>query len=436
MPWIHIIGLEVILFSFFWVCLLTLGEARICLKKTRQLGSLSLAKGQNRVEPFEVANFQPLNLRAPLKGTLPLTNYLNVQFYGNVTIGQQALEMVFDTGSADTWVKAKEYEPTENSVKSAHEFTINYAMGGVSGILHYDRMSLDADTSLVLPRQGFLVVEPQNAEPAFDGLTFDGVMGLGFPSLAITQQDAILRELRTPFSFFLTDHPDYESQLMFGEVPSDLYFEASRTTLTVGLGESYWSVPLYVNIGEMVSLNRPVLLDTGTSFVVIPQHDFLRVINAVFPAGLLSDCFLENQEILLCPCSHQHHLATLHLVLGGRDFYMTGSDLIYAQVEGLETYCYVELQTAPGIDLWILGDSFLSTVVSTFDPVRRTIVLADAVTHGLREETPFKGAPTSWVTRLALGSLLLCLLVEALSFLTRKYLSSRDDTEDVYARLS
>lgn len=171
--------------------------------------------------PQEQSLAKKMNNAPP--NTLPLTNYMGVQYFGEIGLGTpaQRFTVVLDTGSANLWVPSKQcysvacflhntfdasksstYQSVSASNKSedtqdgnggkrkikkesqaskSKTFQIQYGTGSVEGIIGQDTLSIAGLTVKDL-EFGQALKEP--------GLTFalgrfDGILGLGYPSIAV-----------------------------------------------------------------------------------------------------------------------------------------------------------------------------------------------------------------------------------------------------------
>lgn len=82
--------------------------------------------------------------------SLPLTNYMDAQYYGTIEIGTppQEFTVIFDTGSSNTWVPSKKchslacylhnrYDSSDSETfeRDPREFAIRYGSGAVEGFI-------------------------------------------------------------------------------------------------------------------------------------------------------------------------------------------------------------------------------------------------------------------------------------------------------------
>merc|ERR1719183_2211002 len=82
-----------------------------------------------------------------------INDYQNAQFYGEVTIGGQTFNVIFDTGSSNLWVPSKKcsflkcwlhnkYDSSKSQTYAAdgREFKVQYGSGPAEGVL--DRVTV------------------------------------------------------------------------------------------------------------------------------------------------------------------------------------------------------------------------------------------------------------------------------------------------------
>jgi len=87
---------------------------------------------------------------------IPITNFLNAQFYGQISIGTPAQEftVIFDTGSSNIWVPTKgceslaclthpKYNPADSTTYKAdgRKIVMQYGKGNVAGTVGVDTVN-------------------------------------------------------------------------------------------------------------------------------------------------------------------------------------------------------------------------------------------------------------------------------------------------------
>ena len=134
----------------------------------------------------------------PAPSDIVLHDYSNAQYYGELLIGTppQKFQVIFDTGSSDLWVtsadckspfcifKSKYHANASSSHKAnGTAFVIKYGSGPVEGYTSADSLLLGSDLKIVDQTFGE-VVKVSGLGPAFALGKFDGILGLGFPSIS------------------------------------------------------------------------------------------------------------------------------------------------------------------------------------------------------------------------------------------------------------
>jgi len=246
--------------------------------------------------------------------TVPLTNFEDAQYYGEIGIGtpEQQFTVVFDTGSSNLWVPSSQcsvfdiacyfhhrYDSSESStyVANGTDFSIEYGTGALTGFLSEDTVTIGG---LQVTNQTFAEATMQPGI-TFVVAQFDGILGLAFQSISednvvpvwynILAQNLVSQPV---FSFWL-DRSTSDStggELVLGGVDSSHY---TGDFVYVPLAnETYWEFEVDdIQLGGQ-SLGFCTngchgVADTGTSLLAGPS-DMVQVINTKLGAiGVLSE---------------------------------------------------------------------------------------------------------------------------------------------------
>ncbi|CAB1336093.1 unnamed protein product [Coregonus sp. 'balchen'] len=351
-----------------WVCVIALSLTmttshallRISLKKMPSIRETLHEIGVSPAQLFAELAQKSKNDLSPSNGTAPtpLTNYLDTQYYGEISIGSpaQMFNVVFDTGSANLWVPSYSCSPlytacfthnrydgskSRTHVKNGTGFSIQYASGNIRGFLSED----------VVVVGGIPVVQvfaEATALPAipFIFAKFDGVLGMGYPNVAI---DGI-----TPvFDRIMSQH-----------VLKDEVFSVYYSKVTVG--------------EEMLFCKEgcTAVIDTGSSYITGPASSVSVLMKTIGATELAEGGYTVN-------CDLVKSLPSVTFHLGGHEYALTEEDYILWQSQFGEDICSV---TFRGLDvppptgpIWILGANFIARYYTEFDRRNNRIGFATAV---------------------------------------------------------
>lgn len=356
---------------------------RVPLQKFKSVELSALELGESFQALEAKYNSKNGNVKAPIPEEL--NNYLNAQYYGEITIGTppQTFKALFDTGSSNLWMPSKKCKWTniaclthnkydnrksQTYQKDGRQFSIAYGTGACSGFLSTDTVRIGT-AEAANQTFGETIKEP--------GLTFvmakfDGILGMGFPEIAddgvtpvfnTMMQQGVVDE--PVFSFYLsTDaNANQGGELILGGSDSNKY-EGEFTYVNVSK-RGYWQFNmdnLNVN-GEDLCKGCQAIADTGTSLIAGPSAA-VRRINEIIGASS------GPGGIATVDCDKRASMPTITFVINGVKFPLTGLQYTLQVSQFGRTQCLSAFQ---GIDiprvgpLWILGDRFIGPYYTEFD---------------------------------------------------------------------
>lgn len=337
------------------------------------------------------AIFQDTSIHADGNHPVPISNFMNAQYFSEITIGTppQEFKVILDTGSSNLWVPStscgsiacylhSKYDSSASSTykENGTEFEIRYGSGSLSGFVSRDVLTIG---DLTVKDQDFAEA---TSEPglAFAFGRFDGILGLGFDRLSVNgivppfykMVDQKLLD-DAVFAFYLGgENGADDSEVVFGGVDKDHY--TGKITEIPLRRKAYWEVDLdSISFGkETADLdNTGVILDTGTSLIALPS-DLAELLNKEIGAKKSY-----NGQYTV-DCSVRDSLPDVTFKLSGYDFAIGPYDYIL-EVQGscISTFMGMDFP-APVGPLAILGDAFLRKWYSIYDLGKGTVGLAKA----------------------------------------------------------
>lgn len=374
------------------LCLLLLGnleadEATLIRVPLRRIHpGHRLLSPLNGWEPTAALSRPPTSGGKPF--LVPLSKFMNTQYFGDIGLGTppQNFTVVFDTGSSNLWVPSTRchffslacwfhhrFNPKTSSSfqPNGTKFAIQYGTGRLSGILSQETLTIGGIHGASVTF-GEALWEPSLV---FALARFDGILGLGFPSLAVggvqPPLDALVEQglLEKPvFSFYLnrdSEGSDGGELVLGGSDPAHYVPPLTFIPVTV---PAYWQVHMEsVKVGTGLSLcarGCGAILDTGTSLITGPSEEIRALSKAIGGLPLLTGQYLIQ-------CSKIPELPPVSFCLGGVCFNLTGQDYVIKILQRDVGLCLLGFQALdipkPEGPLWILGDVFLGSYVAVFD---------------------------------------------------------------------
>jgi len=309
----------------------------------------------------------PVNSRTVID---PFNNYQDVLYVGNITIGtppQGPFVLVFDTGSSNLWVPSvncqsqactgkDQYNSASSSSYQANgtSITIQYGTGSMSGILDEDTINI-AGTNLPQVTFG----EAQSLADFFANEPLDGILGLGWPSIAADGVTPVFNQwmeegMNSVFSVYLDSSEGCTgSEIVFGGI--DPKYDGGNIQYVPLTSQGYWQINLVsvvINGNDVSGCNGEcsAIVDTGTSLIV-------------GPTSAVSSFPTVNSD-----CSNLNSLPVLSFSLGDSSNPITLKLPPSIYVIKFNGQCDLGIQGADGLPVqWILGDAFIRNFYTVFD---------------------------------------------------------------------
>ncbi|XP_030418498.1 pepsin A-like [Gopherus evgoodei] len=311
-----------------------------------------------------------------------LTNYMDVEYYGTISIGTPAQDftVIFDTGSSNLWVPSvycssaactnhNRFNPSDSSTYEAtsQSLSIQYGTGSMTGILGYDTVQVGGieDTNQIF---GLSETEPGTT---FYYAPFDGILGLAFPSISSSGATPVFDNMMNEglvsedlFSVYLSSDEQSGSFVMFGGIDSS-YYSGSLNWIPLS-AETYWEITMdSVTIdGETIACSGgcQAIIDTGTSLLAGPSTG-ISSINSYIGA---------SDGTVRISCSAMSSLPNIVFTINGIEFPVPASAYIIDESGS----CTSGFESMDVDGLWILGDVFIRQYYVVFDRANNQVALA------------------------------------------------------------
>lgn len=315
----------------------------------------------------------------------PLENYLTY-YTINLTLGSplQQVTVLIDTGSSDLWVPSGKYvggfrhsrSQTWNLV--GNDFSIKYVKGYAKGIWGHDTIDFLSGTTLHRQRFGLAT---DASEPIM------GVFGIGpiksesarqyysnIP-VSLVQHGYIAKNA---YSIYLDDQGSKTGSILFGGVDRAKYVPPLRTMRMTSTSSLEVHLDTIEVDGVNYNMDLPVVLDTGTSLMYLPQQIVEQVANAY---GAAYDPSRQLYRLSAARAEQTQLPLSVEFALGGATISVPTKELFWPMqwFSGQEEngdYALTMMPNSQSLGFNILGDTFLRSAYIVFDLDAREISLA------------------------------------------------------------
>jgi hypothetical protein len=323
-------------------------------------------------------------------GNQPFIDYYDDFYLATVTTGTppQNFTIVPDTGSSNYWLidvkcntqacqgypqsgyTKNRFDSSKSSTFSAQPgtpFSIQYGSGSCSGNLATDTLAF---AGLTIQQQVFGLSE--TIAEVFGYQPIDGIMGLGWPALAVDNvvppMQNLLSQLTMPV---FTTWLDRKVPISMGGSGGMITYGALDATNCASTwnyvtlsSKTYWQYAIdgWSCGSQSQTKSAQVISDTGTSWLGAPQtavNMIVQATNAQYDA---------EDELYTVPCG-QTGLPDIVFTIGGMPYNIPAAEYVLdLELGGGQCALTVFAFDFGGFGpAWILGDTFIRTYCNVFD---------------------------------------------------------------------
>jgi len=326
----------------------------------------------------------------------------DVSYLANITVGTppRGFLILLDSGSADFWIGSETCTSTAGGGCGNHNFLgnntsstfnntgqpfqVTYGTGSVSGTIVTDNVVIG---NFSLPAHTFGVGNNESVQFSSNAVPLDGLMGLAQSSLSqqkvstpieSLQQAGLVEKAILGYRIPRLADGSLDGEITFGALDTTKFDPQTLVTVNSVSNVGFWEAPMdavTVNGQNAQLLGRTVIMDTGTTLLIVPPAD-AAAIHTLIP-GAQSD----GQGGFTIPCTGN---ATVALTFAGISFSIDPRDIAVQPVDPTNPQgtCVsgIVSGTVGGATEWLAGDVFLKNVYFGTDATDKTLSLAQLVT--------------------------------------------------------
>jgi hypothetical protein len=342
-------------------------------------------------------------------GTQPFIDYFDDFYLGIISLGtpKQNFTIVLDTGSSNLWVidvKCKsqackgypnseftkhQFDPSKSSSyqKNGQFFSIQYGSGSCQGnlasdVLNFGRIQVDNQTFGL----------SSSIADVFGYQPMDGILGLGWPNLAVDQvippiQNALPQLDKQLFTVWLDRKIEVSKGGNAGQITYG-GFDTENCDANINYVKlsslTYWQFPITgFSMGSYKNSKKAqVISDTGTSWIGAPQAD----INGI--AKVTGAKYDNVNGVYTVPCENYNKPSTLPdmtFTIGGKQYPIPQIEYVLDLNLG-NGQCVLTVFSMDGGGFgpsYILGDTFIRTYCNIYDVGNKQIGFSKASHSGI-----------------------------------------------------
>ncbi|GJJ14518.1 hypothetical protein Clacol_008782 [Clathrus columnatus] len=330
------------------------------------------------------------NIKTSNQGDPQLTNYRgsgsepltdeddDTEWAGFISIGTPSRKFLidFDTGSSDLWVPSssctsavcknkRKYDAGTSSTAIPQNGTFKIVYGDnstVSGVIETDTVIV---AGVKVTNQFFSPVD--NLSAVFGDDPIDGILGMGFPSIANLAKDPFFvtafKQGAVSCNEFAFKLATSDSSLFLGGTDPSKYVGPIEFH-SISNDSGFWQIgSASVAIGsETVVSGFQTIIDSGTTIINGPP-EAVKAFYAQIPNATLFD---PVNGLYSFPCSS---VPSVSFNWGGRSWPISQQNFNIGNLGNGSLDCagaIAGVDLGLGEDVWLLGDSFMKNVYSVF----------------------------------------------------------------------